>query len=524
MRKKELKEARTLLETAKKLKEDYPRTLTNLIDLFKREDKKKEAMDLVNEILKKDKDNTKALYLLGNLYFEDGNLKAAEETFSKIISLRPKEVEARIKIGKVHIQKNELDKAFEIYDPLVDTLVRKQKEDKAVGLLGLILAAKKAHIPTLEKLMVLYQAMNQPKNLKIIYEVLLEQYQKGNMQEKMLSILKELIELFPDNEKYYQDFRDLKEKLGISDDDVGDERASIRVDESQEIIESSLAKADLYVEQGLVRNAKRMLENLVMRYPDEPRIAKKLEQVKARAAKINAKDIVGKLETIQKKETEFFDHLPGIERKDPARSSRRSYDDRLTAADIFAETDLVPIITELEEKEIQFYDLTQALTEEQEAITAVFNYQMRGDTAHVEKALTDIVADFRRALDEKVDQEDYDSHYNLGIAFMEQGLYDEAIEECKLSAKDKKLKLDSYSMISHCYRQKKDLQQAMKWLEDTEKLVDTDSPPYFALQYEKAALFEDMQEQSQALKLYRQIAKWDAEYRDVSDKLKELSG
>ena len=100
-------------------------------------------MDLVNEILTKDKENIKALYLLGNLHFEDGNLKEAEEILAKIISLRPKEVEARIKIGKIHIQKNELDLAFEIFDPLVDTLVRKQKEDKAVGLLGLILSAKK---------------------------------------------------------------------------------------------------------------------------------------------------------------------------------------------------------------------------------------------------------------------------------------------------------------------------------------------------------------------------------------------
>ncbi len=524
MRRNELKGARTLLETAKKLKEDYPRTLTNLIDLFKHEDKKKEALDLVNEILNKDKDNIKALYLLGNLHFEDGNLKEAEEIFSKIISLRPKEVEARIKIGKIHIQKNELDEAFEIYDPLVDTLVRKQKEDKAVGLLGLILTAKKAHLPTLEKLMLLYQAMDQPKSLKIIYEVLLEQYQKNNLREKMLSVLKELIDLFPENEKYYQEFRNLKEELGISDEELDAEQASVRLDEAKDIIETSLSKADLYVEQGLVRNAKRMLENLVMRFPDEPKVAKKLEQVKARAAKIKAKDIVSKLENVQKKETEIFDHLPSIDSSDSPRSSKSGYDGRLTAADIFAETDLIPIITELEEKETKFYDLSSAINDELEAITAVFNYQMRGDTAHVEKALTDIVADFRRALDEKVDREDYDSHYNLGIAFMEQGLYDEAIEECKLAANDKKLRIDSYSMISHCYRQKKDFKQAMKWLEDTEKLVQADSSQFFALQYEKASLYENLKEQSQALKLYRKIANWDAEYRDVSEKLKTLEG
>lgn len=522
MRKNELKEARTFLEKAKALKDDYPRTLTNLIDLFKREDKKKEAMDLVNEILKKDKENIRALYLLGNLYFEDDNLKEAEEIFSKILSIRPKEVEARIKIGKIHIQRNELDQAFEIYDPLVDTLIRKQKEDKAVGLLGLIMASKRAHLPTLEKLKLLYRAMDEPKSLRIILEVLLEQYQKNNLRERMLSVLQELMELFPENEKYYQEFRNLKEDLGISDEDVDTAQASVRVDEVKEIIESSLAKADLYVEQGLVRNAKRILDDLVMRFPDEPRIAKKLEQVKSQAAKIKAKDIVNKLETVQKKETEYFDHLKSIEAKDSSSSRRGGYDDRLTAADIFAETDLIPIISELEEKEVRFYDLIQTLSEEQEAITAVFNYQKRGDTAHVEKTLTDIVANFRHALDEKLDRDDYDSHYNLGIAFMEQGLYDEAIEECKLAAKDKKLMVDSYSMVSHCYRQKGDFKQAMTWLVETEKLVEADSPQFFALQYEKACLYEDLKEVPQAVELLRAIADWNAEYRDVSKKLKSL--
>ena len=128
--------------------------------------------------------------------------------------------------------------------------------------------------------MLLYKAMNQPKSLKIICEVLLEQYQKNNLREKMLSILLELIELFPENEKYYQEFRNLKAELGISDEELGMEQASIRVDEAQDIIDSSLAKADLYVEQGLVRNAKRMLENLVMRFPDEPKITKNWNRLK----------------------------------------------------------------------------------------------------------------------------------------------------------------------------------------------------------------------------------------------------
>ena len=95
----DLKHARELLNRAKKLKADHPRTLSNLVDLFKREDEKKEALSLIDDILKKDKDNVKALKQMGNLYFDDQKLEKAEEVFSKIISLRPKDVTATVKLG-----------------------------------------------------------------------------------------------------------------------------------------------------------------------------------------------------------------------------------------------------------------------------------------------------------------------------------------------------------------------------------------------------------------------------------------
>jgi tetratricopeptide (TPR) repeat protein len=147
IRKKRLDEARKVLEQARALKEDYPRTLTNLIELYRHEDKKGEALELVKTFLKKDKDSIKALYLLGNLHLEDENTDEAEKVFARIISLRPKEVEARVKIGRILILRGELDQAYELFEPLVDTLLRKQMVDKAIGLLGLVLASKKVHLP-----------------------------------------------------------------------------------------------------------------------------------------------------------------------------------------------------------------------------------------------------------------------------------------------------------------------------------------------------------------------------------------
>jgi len=307
IRNNELKEAGRILNQAKTLKEDNPRTLENLIVLLKKENKRKEALYLVKEILKKEKDNIKVLYLLGNLHFEDKSLKEAEEIFLRIISIRPKEVEAKVKLGKIYIQENHLDKAFELYEPLVDALMKKQKSDKAVGLLGLILASKEAHLPTLNKLASIFQTRNQVKNLELVYNVIFGEYQKNNLREKMLYVLAKLVNVSPENEGYYLEYRKLKKELGILEEgisEIGD--SSIQLEDIKDIVEKGIAKADLYIEQGLIRNAKRILENLRIRFPEELRIEGKIEDLANILSTIKTEEIPKRVERVSKRETQLF--------------------------------------------------------------------------------------------------------------------------------------------------------------------------------------------------------------------------
>ena len=45
--------------------------------------------------------------------------------------------------------------------------------------------------------------------------------------------------------------------------------------EAEEGLEANLAQVDSYLEQGLVKSAKRVLENLRLEYPDEPKVEEK---------------------------------------------------------------------------------------------------------------------------------------------------------------------------------------------------------------------------------------------------------
>ena len=121
-----------------------------------------------------------------------------------------------------------------------------------------------------------------------------------------------------------------------------------------------------------------------------------------------------------------------------------------------------------------------------------------------------------------MEKEDYESHYNLGIAFLEQGLFDEAIEECKLAAQDQNLEIESYSIISFCYRQKKEFDEAMKWLDKAQNVKEKDENQEYALKYELASLYEDMNDTKKALKIYDEVNSWNPQFRDVAERIKSL--
>ncbi|MFC2163432.1 tetratricopeptide repeat protein [Acidobacteriota bacterium] len=523
IRKNQLKEAGEILVRTKELNEEHPRTITNLIDLFKRENKKKEALDLVEEILQKDKENLKALYILGNLHFEDKSLKEAEDIFLKIISIRPKDVEARVKLGRIYIQKSEYDRALEQFGPLVDTLLRKEKVDKAIGLLGLILTSQKAHVPTLESLADIYRSQDQKKNFELVSKVILEEYRKGNLREKMMSVYIELVNTFPEKEEYMLEFRQLKKDLGIVDDEADTEVSSVQLDEAKSTIDATLAQAELYVEQGLIRNAKRILENLRIKFPEDSRVQEKIKVLKKMASEVKASEISNRVDQVTRKETHIYGKIADKEKEATSLYRDGVGEEKLTSADIFAETDIVPIISE-DAGEMRYFDLSNIIENELEAIKTTYSFQIRGDTTVVEKALSDIVSEFRKALEDKVEKEDYESHYNLGIAFLEQGLFDEAIDECKLAAKDKALEAECYSVISFCHRQKNEYREALKWLDKAQRLSEKNPDQSFALKYELATLYEEMNDKKKALRVFNEVKTWNPDYRDVSEKIEFLTG
>jgi len=518
-----LDEAEKKFLEARDISPSYLRTLLGLVEVYKRRGQRKKAIDLIERALKKDVENPTLLNLLGNFAFEDGDFSKAEETFALIVKAHPINVNARIKLGRIYIQKERLDEAFDLYEPLVSNLIKKQKEEKAIGLLGLILAAHKSHLPSLDKLSSIYRSGKDFAKLEVVDRVILDEMRRQDLKDKALTTLAELVKIRPDDTDLLKEHAALRKDLGLPEEAEKEEGSWAVSDKDREALQQTLEQADLYIQQGLVRNARRILENLRMKYSDDPQIMQKIAVLDKVRSQMSDEEVQIRVERAQAMESKAREKVPPKGKPAPPSHFPKDVvdEEKISTADIFAETDIIPFIS-LDSGEKKYFDLKDRIEEEVRMIEAIHFQQDKGAMTQFEKELSAIVSDFKKGLKEKILTEDYEIHYQLGIAFMEQGLFSEAIEELTVASKDKLRAMECYSIISQCFRHRKNLAEAERWLNKAVLMAEEGTEAYFALIYDRASLSEEAQETDKALSLFKEIQTWNPAYRGIADKVTSL--
>lgn len=147
-----------------------------------------------------------------------------------------------------------------------------------------------------------------------------------------------------------------------------------------------------------------------------------------------------------------------------------------------------------------------------------------GSTDLGDAGLADIFKEFKKGVDKQLGKEDYDTRYNLGIAYKEMGLLDEAIAEFQLAAKDEARLLECSSMLGICFMEKGMPKLAVKWFEKGLQAPGRNEEEYAGLRYDLAMAYEADGETKKALSLFTDLYGQDANFRDVAAKVRELRG
>ena len=282
-------------------------------------------------------------------------------------------------------------------------------------------------------------------------------------------------------------------------------------------LQKVLDEVDSYVSLGFVEDAVEALQEVGTRYPDHPALLAKMADLGLDRAALEKpaeeapeeapqEGALGDLGLEGEAEPTFQDALAAeVAAPEP---------EPAVSEEIAAEPEASPFEGGDLETELDELFGAQAAVEEPPPAAAATEL---GDAG-----LADIFKEFKKGVDKQLGKEDYDTRYNLGIAYKEMGLIDEAIAEFQLAAKDESRALECSSMLGICFMEKGMPKLAVKWFEKGLKAPDRTDEEYQGLRYDLAMAHEAAGETDKALHLFTDLYGQDANFRDVAAKVRDL--
>jgi tetratricopeptide (TPR) repeat protein len=139
-----------------------------------------------------------------------------------------------------------------------------------------------------------------------------------------------------------------------------------------------------------------------------------------------------------------------------------------------------------------------------------------------EQSLEEIFKEFKKGVEQQLDSEDYDTHYNLGIAYKEMGLIDEAIGEFQLASKDPKRAVECASMLGLCFLEKGMPQLAIKWYRKGLEMPEIKEEEHIGLLYDLGSAYVEVGDTDNAQKAFMEVYGINSGYRDIVSRIKQL--
>jgi pilus assembly protein FimV len=144
--------------------------------------------------------------------------------------------------------------------------------------------------------------------------------------------------------------------------------------------------------------------------------------------------------------------------------------------------------------------------------------------------LSEMFGELKQELEEDVavGDDDPETHYNLGVAFREMGLLDEAIAElqkvCTAIERGKAFTqpVQTYTWLAQCFLDKGVPEAAIRWYEKALSIPGLDDEARLAINYELGSACETARDKAAALRHFTTVYGSNIDYRDVAERIQAL--
>jgi len=470
--------------------------------------------------------------LLGHVYEQQKQLDRAKAAWRTVLEFDPTHQEVHHRLGLLCLNEGDTEAAVKEFDAAAHSLGESGELERAIVLLG-DLGPAADHPLIQERLGELLERSGRVGEAKAAYRRSAELYLAMGRVGERKRMFGRILSLDPNDSEAIEGVRTAGARgsspsLVLESETDASRALSPRVDEAERAEEmrvvledteqenllilrageesvggvpAALAIVDFYLKQGMEAEARALLRRLVAADPGNSETSRQLESLESKALTEGA-PVAPEIEMVQLDLPERMEGSPPFSASSPMPDDPGQSGEGYAGASQARKTDekeYVSLMAKLEQSLLVGSD------------PWVFQSTSDQDVPHPDA-------------DHPIDRspETCEAHYQLGMAYRELGLVDEAIEEFRRSAADERLTLLACDMVGLCLLAEGDAEAAIHELNKGLSMADRPVEEYRGIKYTLATAHQSIGDLERAASILRDLETESPSFRDVKDRLRKL--
>jgi tetratricopeptide (TPR) repeat protein len=173
----------------------------------------------------------------------------------------------------------------------------------------------------------------------------------------------------------------------------------------------------------------------------------------------------------------------------------------------------------------EYVDLAALIMEDEEQpSTTRFVVEAEEPSGDEDKDFAEILARFREQVAQNIAADDSASHYDLGVAFKEMGLFDEAISEFQTAIRAGANPLATLEVLGECFVAQQQYAVGWRVLDRAVRVSGASDAELVGVVYWMGRCDEELGRADAAAECYERVLSVDIRFRDTAERLRELRG
>jgi len=515
--------------------------LDGLVESLKGLGRHAEATERVGAIVKNDPHNLEALSLLADCYLLQGNNAGAEQSIIKLIEKEPANHPKLLDIARSYLDVDDTTGAARVLTFSAETMLEGGKADEFRGWVDEVLAKEPKNLSALRLLAQHCSWGRDSEGLRNALEAMADTAASVGSVDDERYALSQLAMVVPQEPVFADRLREINEKHGFNENPYDDAILKYQFEDHEAPAEDELTgnfgalvaeSADKFYAEpvtngnghhadldtaSMLTGSNGDLLNASAANPETAAVSDVLER---NGETRQADELTDPIEKAIAKDIESIEFYLESGYNELAETTikelRAEYGDRPEFDALASRITTAPATSD---------DSNEILSAETITVDDPAPVVSSSDTRF---GLDDLRSEFGLEEAEQADDSDYETHYQMAIAYQEMGLMEDAIKEyqdaigCVSPSDGTRRFFQCANLLGHCFVQSGMAKLALKWYNralESSNLTDDEKQ---GIWYEIAAAYEADGDTGNAAKYYEQVYAENVDYRNVGERIKNL--